>query len=63
MTVLAAEQGQTADWKNIGGEAAALALQDKSVAGATHDFFVFITAKPTAVGAKTGKYWIELDYS
>jgi len=61
MTVQAAEPGN-AEWKAVGGSAAALDLGDNSSAAATHDFYLLVSAKPTAVGEKSGKYWIELDY-
>jgi hypothetical protein len=61
MTFHAAEPA-AANWSTPAGSGSALALGNKAVAAASHDFFLLVSAKPTAVGEKTGKYWIELDY-
>ena len=61
LTVQAAEQGD-ASWTACGGSAAALTLDDNTAA-TSHDFFILVSASPTSVGAKTGKYRIELTYA
>jgi hypothetical protein len=61
LTVQAAEQGDSS-WSSVGGSAAALALGDKTTPGTSHDYFILVSATPTSVGAKTGKYRIELTY-
>ena len=60
-TVFAAQQGN-ANWTEIMGSASPLSLSDGTPAAATHTFYVAVSAKPTSVGAKTGKYFMELDY-
>ena len=61
LTFHAAEVGDT-NWTGAGGSAAALTLDDKSVAGQSHDYFIAVSAKPTSVGAKSGKMRAELTY-
>ena len=66
MLVHAAESGDEhwsgEDVLGVAGSAKAIDLVDKSVAGQSHDYFIAISAKPTSVGAKTGKYRCELTY-
>ncbi len=57
----AAEVGN-ANFTDAEGSGSALALADNS-AGTSHDFFIACSASPSSVGAKTGKYRIELTYS
>jgi hypothetical protein len=61
MTVFAAQKGN-ANWTEIMGSASPLTLGDGTPAASTHTFYVATSAKPTAVGTKTGKYFIELSY-
>lgn len=66
MLVHAAEQGD-ANWSDsdaagVAGSAKAIGIAD-SAAATSHDFFIAVSAKPTSVGAKTGKYRMELTYS
>ena len=49
-------------WTEAGGSGNALSLDDKAISG-DHDFYVAFSAKPTTIGAKSGKYRIELTYS
>jgi len=61
VTFQAAESGDST-WTEAGGSASALALDDKTTAGQSHDYFIAVSAKPTSVGAKTGKMRMELTY-
>ena len=66
MLVHAAEQGATKwseeDALGVAGSGKAISLGD-SASATSHDFFILISAKPTSVGAKSGKYRVELTYS
>jgi len=59
--VRAGEVGDT-NFTEIEGSGSALALTDQAT-NTDHNFYIIISASPTAVGAKTGKYRIELTYS
>jgi hypothetical protein len=62
ITFYAAEQGD-ANWTAAGGSAAALTIADDTT-GTSHDYFLLISASPSAVGLKTAfACRIELVYS
>ena len=61
VTFQAAESGDST-WTAVGGSGSALALDDKTTAASSHDYFLPVSAKPTSVGAKTGKMRMELTY-
>ena len=62
MIVYAAEQGDAA-WTRISdGSGTPVTLADGTPAGQTFDRYIAISAAPTSVGAKTGKYRVELTY-
>jgi len=59
-TVQMAEQGDS-NWTEAGGSGSALSLTDQASA-TSHDYFIAISATPTSIGTKTGKYRMELTY-
>ena len=52
LDVYLAEQGDTS-WVNADGSASALTLGDKSTGATSHDFYVLMSVKPTAVGTQS----------
>ncbi len=54
----AAEQGDS-NWTEAGGSGSALSLDDKTVAANEHNYYILVSAKPTSIGAKTGKFRYE----
>lgn len=61
VTFKAGEQGDTS-WTSAGGKTNAVTLNDQSSA-TSHDFYIFCSASPTAVGNKTAfRLGIELTY-
>ena len=59
--VYMAESGDDT-WTNAEGSDSALALDDKTTAATSHDFFVGYSAGPTEVGETDWTYTIELTY-
>lgn len=51
LDVYLAEQGNTT-WTNADGSANALTLNDKTTPATSHDFYVLMSVKPTAVGTQ-----------
>lgn len=59
--IKAAEVGDD-NFTDANGSGDALALADNDTPGTSHDFFIVISASPTSVGLKEGKYRIELTF-
>lgn len=62
MTIYMAEVGDSS-WTNAEGSASALALADHTTAATSHDYYIALSGKPTAIGNKTCTYRMELSYS
>lgn len=61
LTVKAGEKSNTS-WSSPGGSGAAMALADQASA-TSHDFYIFLSCTPTAVGVKTAaRAQIQLTY-
>lgn len=62
MTIQAAEVGNSS-WTNAEGSGAALSIADHTTAASSHDYYIALSGKPTAIGNKTCTYRMELSYS
>ena len=60
-TIHACEVGDE-QWSGVGGSGNPLALANQTTPAKVHNFFIAVSVKPTSLGAKSGKYFIELSF-